>query len=518
MQELLEQLLGYVRGAWRFRWYMHLIAWPLCLGGWIMVHQLPDQYEASARIYVDTQSVLRPLLRGLAIQGNVGQEVKLMTRTLLSRPNLEKIARMTDMDLKATTPEAMEALLNRLQHTIKLSGGRGRDNLYSLSYTDADPQQAKQVVQSLLTLFVERSLGDSRKDSRSAQNFLDDQIKEYESRLFAAEERLKEFKRKNIGQMPNDGGEYFSRLQTAMTRLSGAELELSEAVNRRNELRRQLRGEEPTFGMVAPPKAQVINTALDSRIQGLQVRLDDLLLKFTNRHPDVAALQRTIGDLEAQRTKEIEQLQQSMPTGNTNNLDTNPVYQQLRISLGGIEATVAGLKVRVKQFKSTVEGLKQAVDTIPAIEADFKRLNRDYAVNKKNYDTLVARRETAKMSEDASKSGDNVKFRVVDPPFVPSDPASPNRPLLTSAVLVGGWLAGIAFAFFMSQIRPTYDGVRSVTRELGLPVLGSVSRVWNGKERLKRRMEVIAFGVGGLMLMSVYGAYMAYQLLSGGAV
>ena len=127
MQELLEQLLGYVRGAWRFRWYMHLIAWPLCLGGWIMVHQLPDQYEASARIYVDTQSVLRPLLRGLAIQGNVGQEVKLMTRTLLSRPNLEKIARMTDMDLKATTPEAMEALLNRLQHTIKLSGGRGRD-------------------------------------------------------------------------------------------------------------------------------------------------------------------------------------------------------------------------------------------------------------------------------------------------------------------------------------------------------------------------------------------------------
>lgn len=516
MQELLDQLLDYVRGAWRFRWYMHLVAWPLCIAGWIIVYQLPNQYEASARVYVDTQSVLRPLLRGLAVQGNVGQEVELMTRTLLSRPNLEKIARMTDMDLAVTTPEAMEELLDRLKHTIKLTG-RGRENLYSLTYTDNDPRQAKQVVQSLLTLFVETSLGDSRKDSRSAQSFLDTQIKEYEARLFAAEERLKEFKRENIGLMPTDGGgEYFTRLQAAMSRLSNAELELSEAVNRRNELRRQLRGEEPTFGMVAPPKAQVINSALDARIQSLQTRLDDLLLQFTDKHPDVSSLQRTIKTLEEQKAKEIAQLEKSAPQ-RSNNLDTNPVYQQLRISLGEVDANVVGLGVRVKQFQAEVDKLKQAVDVIPKIEADFKRLNRDYDVNKKNYDTLVERRETAKMSEDASKSGDNVKFRVIDPPFVPSEPSSPNRPLLTSAVLIGGWLAGILFAFFMSQIKPTFDGVRPVTRELGLPVLGSVSRVWTGKARLKRRMEVITFGIGGLLLVSVYGAYMTYQLLFGGA-
>lgn len=516
MQELLDQLLGYVRGAWRFRWYMHLVAWPLCIGGWVLVYQLPDQYMASARVYVDTQSVLRPLLKGLAVQGNVGQEVQLMTRTLLSRPNLEKIARMTDMDLMATTPEEMEELLDRLKGTITLSG-RGRENLYSITYIDKDSAQAKQVVQSLLTLFVETSLGDSRKDSSSAQTFLDEQIKEYESRLFAAEERLKEFKRKNIGLMPTDGGEYFSRLQASMARLSTAELELSEASNRRDELRRQLRGEEPTFGMVTPPKALVMNTALDSRIQSLQIRLDDLLLKFTNKHPDVAELQRTISQLEEQKAKEVAQMQQSMMPRSSNNLDTNPVYQQLRISLGETEATVAGLGVRVKQYRSEVQKLRLAVDTIPKIEADFKRLNRDYAVNKKNYNSLVERRESAKLSEEASKAGDNVKFRVVDPPFVPSDPVAPNRPLLTSVVLLGGWLAGIAFAFFMSQLKPAYDSARVVTRELGLPVLGSVSRVWTGKARVKRRMEVLAFGVGGLALLSVYGAYMAYQLLSGAA-
>jgi polysaccharide chain length determinant protein (PEP-CTERM system associated) len=180
MQELLDQVISFVRGAWRFRWYFHLIAWPICIAGWAFVYKMPDQYEASARVYVDTQSVLRPLLRGLAVQTNIEREVEVMTRTILSRPNLEKIARMTDMDLEAKTPEDMEKLLDRLRRAIHFSSGRSRENLYTITYVDKDPERGKQVVQSLLTLFVETSLGDTRKDTNVAQRFLDDQIKEYE--------------------------------------------------------------------------------------------------------------------------------------------------------------------------------------------------------------------------------------------------------------------------------------------------------------------------------------------------
>lgn len=521
MQEILDQLLGYVRSAWRFRWYVHLIAWPLCIAGWVFVYQMPNEYEASARVYVDTQSVLRPLLRGLAVQNNIGQEVQLMTRTLLSRPNLEKITRMTDMDLTATTPEDMEILLDKLRRTINFTGSN-RENLYSISFVNKNPQLAKQVVQSLLTLFVETSLGDSRKDTDVAQKFLDEQIKEYESKLVAAEDALKDFKRKNLGQMPGEGKEYFSNLQSAKERLANAELLLKEAVNRRNELERQLRGEEPTFGIVSTPRAQkqVINTALDARIQNLQTRLDDLLLQFTDKHPDVAILQRTIKDLEVQRDKELEQIKESTPEAPaaSGSLESNPVYQQLKISLGEAEANVAGLSVRVQQYKAEVEHLITAVDTIPKVEADFQRLNRDYAVNKRNYEALVERRESAKLSEQAGQSADDVKFRIVDPPFVPLEPVAPNRPLLISAVLAGGLIAGIVFAFFMSQVKPTYDSSRIITRDLGVPVFGSVSRIWTGHMRLKRRIDVLTFSLGGLALLGLYGGYMAYQIIiRGGA-
>ncbi len=518
MDEFIDQLKGYLRGIWRYRWYVHLVAWPLCLAGWTLVYLLPDQYEASARVYVDTKSVLRPLLKGLAVQTDVGNEVAIMTRTLLSRPNLEKVARMNDMDLEATTPEEMDALLRRLEHTIKLTG-RARENLYTISYTDEDPERAKQVVQSLLTIFVETSLGDTRKDTDVAQRFIDEQIKEYEARLFAAEEALKEFKRKNVGLMPQEGRGYYQQLQDAQEKLSTAQLELSEAESRRDELRRQLEGEEPTFGIMPPsatPRAVPVDSALDARIQNLQQRLDELLLKYTEKHPDVVSIRHTIETLEAKKEEELAQMAKVVPNGGSpvgGTLEGNPIYQQLKVSLGEAEANVSALRARVSRYQSNVDHLRQMVDTIPKVEAGLQRLNRDYAVNKEKYEELLARREAAKIAREAGRSAEDVKFRIIDPPFVPPEPSGPNRPLLVSAVLVGSLLAGLAFAFFMSQIRPSFDNVRNVTRELGLPVFGSVSRIWTGHARLKRRAEVMVFGTMGIILIALYGLYLAYLLL-----
>ena len=107
MRELYEQLLTYLTGTWRYRWFIMLIAWLVCIVGWGYVYQLPDKYRASARVHVDTKSMLTPLLRGLTVGANKGQQVQLVKRTLLSRPNLEKLARMTDLDLVALTPDDM---------------------------------------------------------------------------------------------------------------------------------------------------------------------------------------------------------------------------------------------------------------------------------------------------------------------------------------------------------------------------------------------------------------------------
>src|SRR5215831_2245835 len=120
MHEVVEQLLGYLKGAWRYRWYGVATAWAVAIGGWLFVYVMPDRYEASARVYVDTQSVLRPLLAGLTVQPNVDQMVAMMSRTLISRPNIEKVIRMADLDVKLKTTEERETLILRLARELQI--------------------------------------------------------------------------------------------------------------------------------------------------------------------------------------------------------------------------------------------------------------------------------------------------------------------------------------------------------------------------------------------------------------
>jgi polysaccharide chain length determinant protein (PEP-CTERM system associated) len=191
MDDLFRQVLDILRGIWHRRWLGIAVAWLVGIVAVVMVFKMPDRYEASARVYVDTKSILKPLMSGLAVQPNLDQQLNILSRTLLSRPNLEKLVRMTDMDLNVTSPRERESLLDNLGRNIKM-GSVGRDNLFILSYQNPQAEQAKKVVQSLLSIFVESSLGDTRQDSdQAALHPGPDQV--YEKRLQEAEDRVKQF-------------------------------------------------------------------------------------------------------------------------------------------------------------------------------------------------------------------------------------------------------------------------------------------------------------------------------------
>ena len=227
MDEILAQALGYLRGIWRYRWVALVVAWVVAVAGWVHVSQMPDQYQASAQVHVDTESVLRPLMSGLAVEPNVQQRVDMMTRTLLTRPTLEMVARETDMHLRATTEAQMNAVIEGLRSNLNIQALGRQNNLYRISYVSNDPRQAYAVVQSLLNQFVEGFLGDTRVDRDAAQRFLDQQIRDYERRLEAAEQRRADFRRQNAGLLPGDRGDYYQRLQRAQEELRQTELELT---------------------------------------------------------------------------------------------------------------------------------------------------------------------------------------------------------------------------------------------------------------------------------------------------
>ncbi len=514
MSQVVDQVIDELRGAWRFRWLAMAAAWLVCLGGWVFVFAMPDMYEASAKVYVDTRTVLRPLLDKLTVETDVDSQLRLVRQAMLGRPQLERVARETDLDLRASTPEQRATLIDQLRSRITIQGGaaNSRDSsggLYVISYQDQNRDKSIQVVEKLLNSFVEDTLGGNREGSETAQRFLMKQIEEYEARLSEAENRLADFKKKNVGLMPGDQtGDYFSRLQNEIDAAKKAESSLGVALSRREELQRQLRGEVPFLEGGASSSASSRGAGggndTSTRIQETQARLDDLLLRFTDRHPDVLATRETLEQLKERRNAEVEAMRRGDPSAMaTAGAASNPVYQSIQLALNQVEVEIAALRGELGEHNRKVGQLRGMVDTVPQVEAEFARLNRDYEVTREGYRELVDRLQKARLSERADETG-VVKFEVVDPPSAAFSPVAPNRIKLLAVVLVVGLGLGGGLAYLLHQLRPVFNNVRSLADITGLPVLGAVSMTFVDKKRAESRLRKLAFGGAGAALVVVF--------------
>ena len=511
MQTLIIKILDELRGSWRFRWIGLAVAWCICVAGWVYVFAMPNVFEANARVYVDSQTALGPLLKGLALDPNVESELSVVRQALLSRPNLESVARKTDLDLRAKTPEDREALLASLQQRIVVttdvrSNRSATDGLYRITFQDSNRDKTLAVVEKLLNTFVEETLGSKRTGQESAQRFLDDEIADLERRLTQSEARLADFKKRNVGTMPGDGGDYFGRLQTEIAGAGEARKALALAETRRTELQRQLSGEDPfVFGL--DPNAGATNDTGDItfRIQELESRLEEMRLRFTDKHPEVIAVRTTIEELKKRQQEEMARVGRGQrATGSmAQSLKANPVYQSIQTELNRTNVQIAELRQELASRDARVADLRKLVDTVPEVEAELARLNRDYEITRTRYLELVERRETAKLSESAEKQG-VVKFQIIDPPLVGLEPVAPNRPLMILAVLVMGLGAGAALTYLMNQLRPVYQNVRVLAEKTGLPVLGSVSRTYLEQHRAERRHGLLVFS-GGVSALAALG-------------
>jgi len=512
MQELLAQLYHYAWGVWRHRWLVVISAWLLAIAGWVWVYQLPQSYVGTARVYVDSNSILRPLLSGLTIQPNVQQRIAMMSRTLLSRPNLEQLMRMTDMDLAVQNDAQRDATIEQLRSRISLVGDRANPSLYSISYEHENREMARRIVQALITVFIETSATDKRMDTAGAQTFLDRQIADYEKRLVEAEERLAAFKQRNVDTLPGETGTYYQRLSQARGELRSAELQMRETQNRKNELERQLAGEEPVF--LGMDSGGVGNTALDGRIRALEAEMDNLMLRYTERHPQVVQIRNLIEVLQQQRDADFEQARQS-GTGmySANALNVSPVYQGMRSMLAQTEAQLAELSVRVKEYGDRVVELEAMVNRIPQVETELKQLDRDYTVIQQQYGTLVQRRESAMMSEQVDLNANDVVFRVIDPPFVPQRPSKPDKLLLSGAVFVLALGVATGLGLLVALLRPVVSDARFLGMSTGLPVLGSVSLVRSPAQQRAVLISHVVFGLAVVGLLATAGGISAAQML-----
>jgi polysaccharide chain length determinant protein (PEP-CTERM system associated) len=429
------------------------------------------------------------------------------------------------LDSRTATPQQRVRVINNLRDritlTVSTAGGpqEGGDresagSIYAIEYRDVSRDRALKVVEILQNRFIENTLGGKRTGNRGAQNFLVNQIQDYETRLRAAEDRLAEFKKQNIGLMPTESGGYFNRLQTEMDAVATAQSKLALATSRRVELQRQLRGEAPVAAAVGntglpgtPGAGQGGGDSL-SRIRETQARLDELLLRFTDKHPDVIAARETLDQLKQRRTAELDALRRGDPNAAASSgASSNPVYQSIQLQLNQAEVEIASLRRELGDHQSRVAELRKMLDTMPQVEAEYARLNRDYDVTKKNYTALVERLEKSRLGEDATTSG-SIRFDVIEPPAAGFKPVSPNRELLILAVLGAAIVVGAGIAFLLHTLRPVFTSTRLLAQSTGLQVLGAISMVWLDNEHMKLRSSYWRYSLAVVALLVCGGVVM----------
>jgi polysaccharide chain length determinant protein (PEP-CTERM system associated) len=524
--------------AWRYRWAAVSLSWLICGIGWTYVYTIPNQYEASARLYVDADAVLTPLLRGLAIDNSLSSQLDVLQRTLLSRPNLEKLVSNTDLDLNITGPSDLESMVAGLGNSIKIVPQTR--NLFTITYRNSSPKLAFDVVQTILTTFIESKTGNNRSEMENAQLFLQQQISAYERQLRDAERKRADFRAKYTDLLPmGDSGA--TRLDGAQGTVRQLQGQLTDRLAERDRLSRELTATSPlivtdTEAVLPPgsPAAAAALAARDPRVEAAQAELDDLLLRYTDNHPDVIAARKRLEALKvtaataaSDRAAAIKAMTTPPPSapGKTGATDTpapppptvrpthslpNPIYEQLKVRLYEAESGIASLQRQVADATRERDRLEEIARSAPGLQAEFINLNRDYDVLRRNYDELLARRESMRIATAAEADADKIKIQIIDPPQVPQNAVAPKRAQLFSMVLAAGTIAGIGLAVLLVQFDQSFHTIDEL-RDLGLPVAGGISLL-NVTVTRGRLASVFVFGISILLLGAVY-AGLLYRLL-----
>lgn len=506
MQELFQLLRTELRGAWRYRWHAVIVAWIVCILGWGAVLTMPDIYEARAQVFVDADSRLADVIGQVGVAPGVGSRVYVVRQAMLGRPQLERVARETDLDLRARTPEEKDFLITSLREKIGVSSGRTSEsaNLYTITFNDRDRDMAVSVVQTLLNTFVEDVLKLKEQGTEDVTVYLEDQLTYYSQLLSKAEIDLADFKKQYVGLLPGESGGLFERIQAEMENLKKLKSDLQIQEERRLELRRQLQSDTPYLpeGADQSTGAPVPGSGAENSIASLEARKASLLLSYTERHPDVVAINEQLEQLYLKREEARSALANSGSMDGVANA-TNPVYQSVQIALNETGVRIAGLRSQVNQSEAVVRQLNNQVNTIPEVEAKYTELTRNYDQYRSLYNELLLRKERERMG-NVGEDRDVVSFNIIDPPAASFEPVAPKRILLLFGVLIFGLGGGGAIAYIMHHLNPVFHDPKTLRDITGRPVLGAVSMTWLERRKIARRLDFSSFTIATASLIITF--------------
>lgn len=459
----------------------------------IVSYFLPKVYVSKTLILIERQNLLKNIVEQESGRDEIVSKVRTFKERIISTGNLIDVTKKLDLDINLKGPGNLEKLVSKMKDHIDVTV-KGV-NLFEISYEDERPKICMLVLRTLIDNFVESTLTESRSETHSVFDFINNQLDQYKRNLEKSEATLKGFKEKHLGELPGEVNTNLSKLSSYEAALAEARLSLNVAKLKKDKLLEQLKKERPFTDPLG---------GTEDRLRYLEEQLKRLLINYTDKYPEAVRIKKEIEKIKKQSASD-EKKESNEAILNPETSLPNPVYQKIKEDLSTIEVEITSYQSRINEFEKKVEEYQKRAQGVPQQEEELTRITRDYKVNDEIYQMLLRRLEEARISKELQADEQGEKFRIVDPPRLPINPLKPNRARIILLGLFLGVGVGVGFIILLEYFDHSIRDLDGAKEFFEIPIMGTIPTILTDTEVIRtRKVNMIGGIIGIIYLISIF--------------
>ena len=514
-----------LRAAWTRRKWLALSVFALPFVAAVsLIFSMPAFYRSTALVMVERQQVPEAFVRP-TVTSDLETRLRTISQEILSRSRLDALIARFGLyaDLRKTRPN--EEIVERMRSDIRLDfrgadqRGKGSTIAFAISFRGPDPETVAQVTNALASFYIEENLKVRERQATGTADFLKVQVAETRKRLDELEARVGEFRKRNLGELPQQMQANMVTLENLSTQLRLNSDNQLRATERRDSLTALLaEAASSPQALGAPAGGPLLAESHAARLARLRQELASARARFMEPHPTVARLKAELVATESE--------QADSPGGATVvAVSSSPYALRLRETLGAAESEVKVLKAEEQRLRAAITAYQARLENTPRREQEFLELSRDYESAKQLYDSLGKRYEEAQLAESMEQRQKGERFRILDPAIASQIPAAPNRPRLFIVSLVLSLGLGVGALVLAETLDTSFHSVNELRAFTSVPVLVSVPRIATDadRHRQQRWFRLVAAGamlglvlIAGVSYFIGHGNEQLVQILAGG--
>ena len=490
--------------VWSRRKWLAIVAFAFPLAAGVSLTAfLPNIYRSTATVLVDRQQIPETFVQA-TVTSALETRLHTISQEILSRSRLEALVSRFGLYADLRQRVAAEDVIERMRKDIRLElkgaetrGQREATVAFTISYQGGDPTTVALVTNTLASFYIEENLKARERQAAGTAEFLKAQLAETKQRLDEQEQRVSEFKRRHIGELPQQMEANLGTLERLHTQLRLNADNQTRATERRQALSNQLAEAEsllatpalaaPVGGSGRPPSR---SETIEARLAKSKEELAKLRTRFSDKYPDVvllaaeiSALERELADAESRDPKREEKaLPQATPL--------TPYVLRLKEALSEVEGETKVLKGEDKRLRDAIATYQGRIENVPKREQEFRELSRDYESTRELYQSLLKRSEEAQLAESMEQRQKGEQFRVLDPAVPKPKPAAPNRVQLFVIVLLGSLGLAAGAVVLAEKIDTSFHTIDDLRAFSPVPVLVSIPLIVTHTDRRRRRWHL----------------------------